>query len=223
MRKTALLISFLAITSQAGLYLEGNFQVTDPKGEFGDALGHAILGGNIGGGWFFKPAPVALGADLGFFSMGKQTSTHNLLATSDLVTIDQTIQSSGVMGHLVLRVKPLKGIVRPYADGLFGFKAFSTETSVINSKQDTIATSKNLSDNTISYGVRGGVEIHPKKKSPLGINLGCQYLWGGEAQYLDASNSTSVMYTPPNHYILNPLKSRTDMLTVSIGVVVDMK
>ncbi len=138
-------------------YLEGNLQITDPQNEFGEALKRTVFGGNIGGGWMFSPVPVGIGAEFGGMYLGKHETQHDLL--TNLVTVKQTINSSAFMGHLYIRTKLPKGPVRPYADALLGFKSFKTESSIVNSKNDTIASTENLKDNAISYGARGGITI----------------------------------------------------------------
>ena len=69
-------------------------------------------------------------------------------------------------GHLLFRVIPFRGNVKPYIETLIGLKNLSTTTKLIDEdgvcdEDDDceIASSKNASDNAFSYGIGGGLNV----------------------------------------------------------------
>jgi opacity protein-like surface antigen len=118
----------------------------------------------------------------------------------------------------VLRAQPRTGPVRPYFDGLIGLKHLFTKTSISDlSDDETIASNTDLSDTALSYGFGGGLQI-PLTKGPearILLDTGVRYLRGARAEYLRKGS----IREDNGLVFFDVLSSRTDVLTVQVGVI----
>jgi hypothetical protein len=98
-----------------------------------------------------------------------------------------------------------------------------TQTSVQNEwgADEDIASSTNLDDFTPSYGLGGGLQIrvyndsyNTKKLRSVFVDIGARYLKGGEGRYLKKGSIEIV----DQNVVLDVIKSKTDLLTFQIGV-----
>lgn len=172
-----------------------NFAVGVPTGSFQDNIQNPGFGGNVFGGARFGDAPFVLGVDLGILVYDRTTDTVPFSSTvGPRVMVEVVTTNSILEPHLVLRLQPSDGRVRPYVDGLFGFKYLVTETSVRDEDrsddEEEIASTTNFSDVAVSGGGGAGVDIRLHRGAPeddvtaLSLHLGVQYLVGGRAEYL---------------------------------------
>lgn len=102
---------------------------------------------------------------------------------------------------------------------------FFTETKVSDEDdfgEEPIASSLNHQDVAFSYGAGGGVMflVHQKREEgsklmEVLIDFRVRYSFGGEATYLKRGSITREDGTA----IIDPLRSRTDLLTYQLGVV----
>ena len=147
--------------------------------------------------------------------------------------------------HAVGRFIAPTNVVKPYVDVLGGMNYLWTSTAVYDDSpehyfatdDDGLITRKTqLDDFTWSAGAGTGVMIQVGKKTH--INAGAHYLFGGKAQYFDKSqiqdwdiqlNVSGVTqggqgsFEPGDlTYGAVPKKSRTEMLTVELGVTFDL-
>jgi opacity protein-like surface antigen len=113
-------------------------------------------------------------------------------------------------------MQPRHGAVRPYVDGLIGFKYLYTNTTIEidteNSPSDT-----NLSDVTLSYGVGGGVQVQltsSRRRPVVLLDAGVRYLRGGRAEYLREGS----IQREDGVVFFDVLRSRTDVVTAQVGV-----
>lgn len=198
----SLLFVFAAETTHAqtapmrGVGVQGSarFTVGIPTGEFDDNIEGLGFGGNIYVGAVFPTAPFSIGLDLGFLVYGRDTRNVPFSTTvGPAVTVDVVTTNSIVQPHLVLRLQPPSGLVRPYLDGLLGFKYLFTESRVrdedFRDNDGDIASTTNFDDLAFSGGVGGGLYIRVARGNgnsfrSISIDLGLQYLMGQEAQYL---------------------------------------
>jgi len=192
------------------------FYVTamSPSGEFNDNVTNNGYGF---GGSFLKrlgSSPFLVGADGGFVIYGSQEGLESLSSTSATV---QATTNNIILAHFLTRVQPRKGRVRPYVDGLIGFKHLFTDNMALNEYIDEVVASKiYLSDTSLSYGVGGGLQIPLGKNGESRIMLdgNVRYLRGGRARYLKKDSIREV----DGVIVFDPLTSRTDIITIQIGV-----
>jgi hypothetical protein len=227
---TIILISLFFVFSANGQTFQGeiDFTMGFPQNEFDENLEKNGFG--LGGtfGYSVPNSPVILGADLSFMNYGKDERTEHFSLTIPDVDVDVETTNNIVMGHLMLRIQPLKNAaISPYLDGLFGFNYLYTETTVKDEdaeEDEEIASSKNLEDTVMSYGVGGGFMVRlwqgtTAEGSPLQVmlNLRTKFIWGEEAKYLKEGSIIVEDYEV--YYDVS--QSKTDMLIAQIGVSVN--
>lgn len=179
------------ITGQGSL----SFALGLPTGEFNQNIDNLGYGANVYIGAEFPNSIFGIGLDFSFFVYGRSSrSTVFNRDDPDLVAvpIDVITTNSLVQPHLVLRMQPSTGTVRPYLEGKFGFKYLFTDTRIQNQRRsdEEIASSRNFDDITISGGAGAGAHFMIMESVPessignMYINLGFQYSLGREAEYL---------------------------------------
>ena len=250
MRKAILLIALITLLSNVHaqkLILDPSFVVGIPMGDFrkntdatGFGLGTAIM---------YQPAtmPVAFGLDANFQVYGSNTQEEVLTAniTMGNVLIDQihiplkiTTENTIFNLNAIIRVMPDFKYVRPFIDGLIGFRSIATTTKIYDETVDhqyakdesgLIVSKKQIGDFAFSYGGALGVMVDVGKKDLLSIQLKGSYTLGGNADYFDGSDTKNwkVEFTGSNPqeiegddltYSVIPRHSTTDMLTIHLGV-----
>jgi opacity protein-like surface antigen len=200
------------------LQLGIDFNTVIPRGEFKDNINNNGYG--IGGQFAVRlwNSPLLVGADLGFVTYGSEKRREALIPTIPDVRVDVTTDNNIFLGHLLLRLQPREGRVRPYADGLIGLKYLFTQTSINGDFEDNpIASDTNFSDTTFSYGFGGGVQVGlNSERSRVHILLDgkVRYLRGSNAEYLKKGSITR----ENGAVFFDVLSSRTDVITVQVGV-----
>lgn len=225
------LVALIAAPTASAQQTSGgvNFVVAVPQGSFADRLddiGYGLSGTFL---YHIPRAPVALGVEGTFVTYGRE-SIRERFGSGALgrVNVDVVTTNNIALGHLVLRLQPSAGAVRPYGDALVGLTYLFTESRIedvdFNDDRD-IASSTNFDDLAFSYGIGGGVmaRVYRGHSSSNGrpfnvfIDARIRYLFGGEAQYLregdietDASGDPIFFFT----------ESRTDLLIPQLGVTI---
>ena len=193
--------SFSATRSdfQAGIQLFAGF----PQNEFKENMDNTGFG--LSGEFLYRlnQSPFLVGGGIGFLIYGYETRKVPFNQWAQEVTVDVTTSNSIFMGHLIARLQPPTGTIRPYVDGLIGFNYFSTETKIESENWDDdeddrkIASSTNSSDGTFSYG--GGLAIkmydndnQEEMTSPFAVfvDIDVHYIQGCEAEYLKEGSIT---------------------------------
>ncbi|MBO0727204.1 MAG: hypothetical protein J2P52_16485, partial [Blastocatellia bacterium] len=150
---------------------------------------------------------------------GSESSREPISATIPNLRVSVHTGNFIFLPHFVLRAQRRTGPIRPYVDGLIGLKFLWTETSIEDaSGGEAIASDVNLSDTAFSYGIGGGLQI-PLTKGPeprVFLDTGVRYLRGGRAAYLRKGSIAVVN----GSYVYDVFSSRTDVLTVQVGVAV---
>ena len=206
------------------------FSAGMPQGDFEQTLNDNGFG--ISGNLMFNlgNSPFALGAEVDYLTYGSETRNVPFSTTIPDVRVDVETNNNILQGHLLLRAQNSQGFLRPYADGLLGFKYLFTETSVRDeddfSEEDEIASSTNFDDFAFSYGFGGGlmfrlheyepnIDVEPHAR-PLTILLDVRmrYLLGGQAEYLKRGDLQRI----DGEVVVNPVESETDLMTFNIGV-----
>src|ERR1043165_6041914 len=99
-----------------------DFLTVFPRGEFRDNVSN----NGYGAGAHFlvrvRQSPLLVGADVGGVVYGSETRRERLLPDIPDVRVDVTTKNNIILTHFLVRAQPRHGAVRPYADGLVGFK-----------------------------------------------------------------------------------------------------
>jgi hypothetical protein len=197
---------------QAGV----DFLTVLPRGEFKDNIKNNGYG--VGGHFLvrLKQSPILVGIDLGGVVYGSETRKVTLLPDVPEVRAEVTTGNNIFLTHFLVRAQPRHGVVRPYADGLIGFKYLFTNTS-INIDSENSASETNLSDLTLSYGFGGGVQVrlnpNPKRLEVL-LDGKVRYLRGSPAEYLREGS----IRRENGAVFFDVLRSRTDVVTAQVGI-----
>jgi hypothetical protein len=215
------LIPFYSFAQEAGL----NFTLGFPQGEFKDNVKRTGFGVN-GQFLFLTPTvqnPFSIGIDLGFINYGSESRTEPFSTTIPDVVVDVDRSNNIVNFHVLFQLVMPTGIIRPYAEGLFGGSYIFTETSIKSRGVDEVASSTNFDDFAWNYGAGGGFLIQVfssddpvDKVGSVFINLNARYLFGSEAEYLKEGS----VVIDNGKVTYNTSKSKTDLLTANIGAVV---
>ena len=211
---------------QFGTNAQGGF----PKGTFRDNIGNAIGGLNLEFTYSPRKMPLAIGISFGFYEYGSETISEFLQATNADFEIDVSTSNSIILGHLLFRLQPEQGRIRPYVDALIGINHLRTSTKIIGpdyGPYDYEISRNNLSDTVLSYGGDFGLMIvvvekplklrkQPAKKRKWGvlIDLRVRYLKGGEAEYLIKGSISRV----DDELVYDIKRSTTDLLTAQLGI-----
>jgi hypothetical protein len=183
--------------------------------------------------------PLVLSTEFGMLYYGFDDRTELRQASgtvADRSSITNTdVRSSVLMGHLVAKVAPFKGVVSPYIDGLVGLKYFNSRVKV-----ERITLSEN-SDNrrflsgfgrayaesryntwALSYGIGVGTTIRLVTQNAgtklithnVKMHLGMRYLFGLEADYL----AENAIISTDQGLRFEQRTSYTDLLMPQIGI-----
>lgn len=197
-----------------------------PQGEFGDNVENLGWGGSIYGGYNFPKTPIMIGIDIGYLLYGSESRREKFSTTIPDATVRVENTNNIFLGHFMVRLQPEMGSIKPYVDGVIGFKNLYTKTRIENESfaEEEIAESTNSSDYAFSYGVGGGLKIkvyekdmpgHEDERFAIFADFGARYLPGSEAEYLKEG---SITRTPEGDVYYDFKQSKTDLLLFNIGV-----
>jgi hypothetical protein len=226
----ALIAASSLVSAQPQFQAGGNFSLAYPQKDFKKNIDNIGIGAAGSFTYRFGRSPFLAGASLGFWIYGNQTREVPFPGVEE-VTVDVTTTNSFVMGHLMLRVQPQSGPVRPYIDGLAGFNFLSTSTDISSQDSDRngdnkIAGSNNSSDIASNYGFGGGLMIRVYDAAARGhegglegvfVDLGIRSLKGGKAEYLKEGS----IRNENGKVTYDKFKSETDLVTYHVGVSFD--
>jgi hypothetical protein len=211
---------------QFGMNAQGGF----PKGRFQDNIGHAIGGLNLEFTYSLRRTPLAVGISFGFFEYGSETISEFFQATNADFELDVRTTNMIILGHLLFRLQPKKGRIRPYLDALIGINYLTTDTKIVGPDSglyDYDISRNNLNDTVLSYGGDLGLMLMvvekplklkeqstKNRKWAILIDSRVRYLKGGEAEYLIKGSISRVN----NELVYNIKKSPTDLLGIQLGI-----
>lgn len=203
----------------------GDYLVGLPRNDFRDAVDKNGYGFSGHFGYFLGKAPILIGADFGFVNWGIEKQRASLGNAPAGVTVDLRTSTSALMLHTFARLQPQQGVVRPYIEGVWGWKHLSSRISITNDSVDmATASSARLSDWAGSWGGGAGVDLRIRKSRQEGIenggfevtlNLSARYLMGGEAAHLDRG---SILRNSDGTASFATLQSKTDVLMPQAGI-----
>ena len=136
-----------------------------------------------------------VGLEFEFMNYGTKRRREPFSTTIPDVTVEVETTNNFALGHLLARLQPNSGSIRPYVEGAVGFHHLFTNTTIKNQEGEgeEIASSTNLDDT--AFSIDGGVMMRvwekkpddEEEENPLAealIDLRLRYLSGGDAQYL---------------------------------------
>jgi hypothetical protein len=223
-----ILLTFLPVNKSNKCFAQVgglNFTLGFPMGEFKDNVSRTGFG--VSGEFLILTPtvqnPFSIGLNLGFINYGSESRREPFSLTIPDVTVDVDRSNNIVNFHVLFQLAFPTGLIRPYAEGLFGGSYIFTETSIKSHGVDEVASSTNFDDFAWSYGVGGGflIQVHSSDNpedqvGAVFIDLKARYLYGSEAEYL--KNGSVIIEN--GKVIYNTSKSKTDLLTAHIGAVV---
>jgi hypothetical protein len=199
---------------QAGL----DFTTAIPQGEFKDNVDSNGFG--IGGNFMVRlgSLPLSTGIEAAFATYGSETRQSPLSGPIPDIIVDVETKNNLVLTHFLLRAQYPRGRVRPYADGLIGFKYLFTETKVTaDDASEPLATTRNLSDFAFSYGLGGGVQTRLAGSDggrAILLDTKVRYLWGSRARYLREGSIERL----DGQVLFEVLSSNTNTVTLQVGI-----
>ena len=134
-----------------------------------------------------------------------------------LIDVDVNTTNAILGANIGLQLGVPGPFPRPYVGALIGFSAFTTSSSVSgsNSADEAFASSTNSSDAAFARTAIAGFYIPVGSRGTV-IDLGARYNWNGEeVEYLTPGDITEDIN---GAIVLNPRRTRADLLTVVIGV-----
>lgn len=210
--------------SAQDVHLGADFLTGFPCGKFSSNLGANGYGVSAYGLYRIPRSPLGIGLELGYMVYGSEQRRETLSPAIPETTVKVRTSNRILAGHLLLRLQPCCGSVRPYADGLVGFKYLYTRTSVrSNWSLEPIAVATNLDDWALSYGLGGGVQVllyqerpQRRKDRPVHILLDAKlrYMRGSPADYLTPGS----IRQEDGKLVYYISRSRTDMLSTQMGI-----
>ena len=168
----------------------------------------------------------SLGGELAYMVYGDESrdvALGSLIPEVPDASVTVNTENAMLLLHARLRAQRRAGRWRPYADGLFGFNDLFTKSSVEGAQDCSgdscsateVAGATHSRDFVLSYG--GGAGVMYVFRSTPGtpkLDFSVRYLRGGEADYL----TEGAVRPEGANAVLDFSRSRTDMLTVYIGV-----
>lgn len=224
MKLRKLLIILIIIVAGSTILAQSagiNFTLAFPQGEFKDNINRLGYGGSLQF-LIFNPSPVmpaSLGLNVGYINYGSESRRSAFSNPIPDVTVDVDRTNNLVNFHLLFQIISPTGSVRPYVEGLFGGSYLFTETSIKSRGDEEVASSTNFDDFAWNYGAGGGVMIllsdEIEEINSLFLDLKVRYLFGSEAEYLKEGS----VIVDNGNVIYNVSKSKTNLITLNIGVV----
>ena len=186
-------------------------------GDFGDRVGTSP-----GAGLDFTSrigrTPIAVGAELSYLQYGKETRRLSLVPAVPEVLTDVNTTNHLLQTHALVRVQPETGRVRPYVEGLLGFRYVFTRTSFTNPDEGSHGSTL-LGDLAPSAGAGGGVtvELVSGRDARLNLDLGLRYFTGDDVEYL----TKGAIERHDGGVTLEPTRSAIDLVSLHVGIAVD--
>lgn len=211
-----------------------NFTVGIPSGEFSESMTKTGYGGSLHFTFWNTGSsmPASLGLNVGYITFGSETRNTRISSDIPDVTVDVDRSYNLANFHLLVQISPFDGPFLPYLDALLGGSYLYTETKIESEiSGDDVASSVNFDDFAWSYGGGGGFLIklvdqlgneNEDEKVKLGslyLDLKARYLFGSRAEYLTPGS----VRIDNGRVLYDVSKSKTDLLTLQLGVVISLR
>ena len=209
-----------------------------PQGSLQDNIGGVGGGAHLYLGGWIRQSPVLAGVDIGILNYGRTSDNVPFSRTvGPRIPVDVTTTNNVLETHLSVRLQPRRGRLRPFIEGLVGFKYLFTRTSLSEEDLgdnvdagDNIASSTNFDDFAFSGGAGAGLDVRvyqpddpTKRVQAVSLHLGVQYLLGQEAEYLAEGALTDDNGNGElDRSELDVRRSRTTLLQPQFGVTIQL-
>lgn len=205
-----------------------------PQGSLQNNIGGVGGGAHLYLGGWIRQSPILAGVDIGILNYGRTSDNVPFSRTvGPRIPVEVTTTNNVLETHLSVRLQPRRGRLRPFIEGLVGFKYLFTRTSLSDEDLgddvdagDDIASSTNFDDFAFSGGAGAGLDVRvyqpdapTKRVQGVDLHLGVQYLLGQEAEYLAEGALTDDNDNGElDRSELDVRRSRTTLLQPQFGV-----
>lgn len=187
-----------------------------PTGDFDRYWGKNMFHVGAHLGFPLGKVPVLQGGfAFGFSVMGSADKTVPIITDYPGITEGTLTTRCKVFSyHPLLRLSPLRGRIRPYVDGMVGFRQFSTTSKVTaEGVEESISKERNETDLAFSTGWAAGVMV--TLADIAYVELRVERFDSGDATYVDAK---SVTVSDQGGVSFNTLTSNTDVTNIAVGI-----
>jgi opacity protein-like surface antigen len=191
---------------------------TRPQGALGEHVG---LGYGLSGAYLFRvdrAGLLSIRADLGVVDYGNNAERTALSSTvGGRVQVNVRTTNSIIPVSVGPQLMWPTGRVRPYVNAGVGGQGFVTQSRVENLNSSvSFASTTNQSDFASSWSAGGGIYMAVYSgKANVSLDLGAQYMNGGNARYLAPG---SIVNLPNGQVTITPLSSATHLMIVRAGL-----
>ncbi len=215
-----------------------------PRGDFDDHVSEMGAGLSTFFGGRVPGFPFVLGTELGWLTFASQDRALLLQTNTNLSSIHTNTSRNILSAHLVARLTPQSGLVRPYVDGILGIKYFisrarieaDTNTDAIvgddgviivdGVDRSEISVTSSFNDLAFSAGVGVGIDFDVwrqffpawRRDAVISVSLGARYVFGPKMQFLPRESFP----TDVGNIVIEAQRSRTDMIVPTLGLRVDI-
>ncbi len=181
-----------AVQSRADVHLAAGI----PVGAFADAIDEEGIGAAFLFGGRVPGLPLALGTEIGYLDFGSDDvlAVQSVLVPAGL--LEAKTRRHTLMVHLVGRLGPQTGVVRPYLDVLAGVRRFASNTRIVRDIvfDERVGTATaDFSDLTLSAGAGAGIDFQvfsgpmgwDERQARISLSLGARYLFGSAMRTLE--------------------------------------
>lgn len=222
MRTTALLLFVssascsLAQNADFQGSLGGGIGLSVPTGDFRQAAEKNMFLLNAHLAFPLGRVPVIQGG----FAFGYSVMGHNertVPVNTEYMDITEgtlTTRSKVFSYHPLLRLNPLTGRIRPYVDGMVGFRQFSTTSKVTaDGVEENISKERNETDVAFSTGWAAGLMYTFGDRAYVELRM--EFIDSGEATYVDPE---SVTISDQGLVGFSTKTSNTDVTNITAGI-----
>ena len=194
--------------------LGGDLILTEPRRELSNYISNG-WGGNFNAMVRVEPQGLLhLRLDAGSARYGRDEQRFSFGGQDYSVTTTNNIDWFG-FGPQVMAPG---GFVRPYANAALSITRFRT-TSVVSRRQfledEELGREDNASDFTTGWVFGGGIYVPFGRRSPLALNLGGRYHFGGEATFVTEED---VRNSPLDSSTFPATRSKADFVQWQLGL-----
>ncbi|MBK7102153.1 MAG: hypothetical protein IPH63_10265 [Flavobacteriales bacterium] len=193
--------------------LSGGLEIGIPLGEYDFTWGANTFGLSANVALPMRVLPLDIGYDFGWSRMGSEYGEP--LNASGLLSANTgrevRVKSNVYNHHLLLRLNPLRGRIRPYGDLMMGARHFSTRSIASAANGE----SEEERDGAFAGSAGWAVGTMVSLSRQIYVEARVERLFSGKVSYVDPrtitiANDGSVTY--------EKLTSRTDVVNVQLGV-----